>query len=256
MIWPVTIIAGLTGLVVASIPGALLGILLGSIVDRNLGFSSWSQLRARLQPRPAKKLNAQQVLFMLLGHLAKSSGRVTPEHIQLARLEMQRLQLFGSAQTAAIAAFSAGKDCQLLDLANALRRHYRSPEQAERLLLVGWRMVWVKGPATAEQRNILQQSARWLNCSKAALDGFEEQARVVRNERSHSTGNDFEAALQLLAVRRTDSLAVIKTAYRRQLSLHHPDKMIGAGAKPAQVQAATEKTRALHNAYALLRKHL
>lgn len=71
MIWPVTIIAGLTGLVVASIPGALLGILLGSIVDRNLGFSSWSQLRARLQPRPAKKLNAQQVLFMLLGHLAK-----------------------------------------------------------------------------------------------------------------------------------------------------------------------------------------
>lgn len=169
MIWPVTIIAGLTGLVVASIPGALLGILLGSIVDRNLGFSSWSQLRARLQPRPAKKLNAQQVLFMLLGHLAKSSGRVTPEHIQLARLEMQRLQLFGSAQTAAIAAFSAGKDCQLLDLTNALRRHYRSPEQAERLLLVGWRMVWVKGPATAEQRNILQQSARWLNCSKAAL---------------------------------------------------------------------------------------
>jgi len=70
------------------------------------------------------------------------------------------------------------------------------------------------------------------------------------------TGDELEAALQLLGVRRTDSLAQIKIAYRRQLSIYHPDKLIGAGAKPAQVQAATEKTRALHNAYALVRKHL
>ena len=256
MIWPVTIIAGVTGLVVASIPGALLGILLGSIVDRNLGFSSWSQLRVRLQPQPAKQLDAQQVLFMLLGHLAKSSGRVTPEHIQLARLEMQRLQLFGPAQSAAIAAFSAGKDCQLLELADALPLHYRSSEQAERLLLAGWCMVWVRGSATEEQRNILQKSAHWLSCSKITLASLEERARVALNSRSHLVSDELEVALQLLEVRRSDSLAEIKTAYRRQLSLYHPDKLIGAGAEPAQVQAATEKTRALHSAYALLRKHL
>lgn len=256
MIWPLTIIGGLAGLAIASIPGGLLGMLLGSIVDRNLAFTSWAQLHARLQPKPAKLLDAQQTLFMLLGHLAKSTGRVSPEHIKMARVEMQRQQLFGAFQKAAIAAFSEGKDCRLAELRSSLRQHYRTPEQSERLLLAGWRMVLVGGSATAKQRTILQQCASWLGCSKAAFARYEELARPLRSSPPRQALNELDAALQLLGVRRTDSLAVIKTAYRRQLSLHHPDKMIGAGAKPAQVQAATEKTRALHNAYALLRKHL
>ncbi len=256
MIWPLTIIGGLAGLAIASIPGGLLGMLLGSIVDRNLAFTSWAQLHARLQPKPAKLLDAQQTLFMLLGHLAKSTGRVSPEHIKMARVEMQRQQLFGAFQKAAIAAFSEGKDCRLAELRSSLRHHYRTPEQSERLLLAGWRMVLVEGLATAKQRTILQQCASWLGCSKAAFARYEELARPLRSSPPRQALNELDAALQLLGVRRTDSLAVIKTAYRRQLSLHHPDKMIGAGAKPAQVQAATEKTRALHNAYALLRKHL
>ncbi len=256
MIWPLTIIGGLAGLAIASIPGGLLGMLLGSIVDRNLAFTSWAQLHARLQPKPAKLLDAQQTLFMLLGHLAKSTGRVSPEHIKMARVEMQRQQLFGAFQKTAIAAFSEGKDCRLAELRSSLRHHYRTPEQSERLLLAGWRMVLVEGLATAKQRTILQQCASWLGCSKAAFARYEELARPLRSSPPRQALNELDAALQLLGVRRTDSLAVIKTAYRRQLSLHHPDKMIGAGAKPAQVQAATEKTRALHNAYALLRKHL
>ncbi|WP_028244421.1 DnaJ domain-containing protein [Denitrificimonas caeni] len=255
MIWPLTIIGGLAGLAIASIPGGLLGMLLGSIVDRNLAFTSWAQLHARLQPKPAKLLDAQQTLFMLLGHLAKSTGRVSPEHIKMARVEMQRQQLFGAFQKTAIAAFSEGKDCRLAELRSSLRHHYRTPEQSERLLLAGWRMVLVEGLATAKQRTILQQCASWLGCSKAAFARYEELARPLRSSPPRQALNELDAALQLLGVRRTDSLAVIKTAYRRQLSLHHPDKMIGAGAKPAQVQAATEKTRALHNAYALLRKH-
>lgn len=256
MIWPLTIIGGLAGLALASIPGGLLGMLLGSIVDRNLAFTSWAQLHARLQPKPAKLLDAQQTLFMLLGHLAKSTGRVSPEHIKMARVEMQKLQLFEASQKAAIASFSEGKDCRLVELRRSLQHHYRTPEHSERLLLAGWRMVLVEGSATAKQRTILQRCASWLGCSKAAFARYEELAKPLRSSPPRQALNELDAALQLLGVRRTDSLAVIKTAYRRQLSLHHPDKMIGAGAKPAQVQAATEKTRALHNAYALLRKHL
>lgn len=256
MIWPLTIIGGLAGLALASIPGGLLGMLLGSIVDRNLAFTSWAQLHASLQPKPAKLLDAQQTLFMLLGHLAKSTGRVSPEHIKMARVEMQKLQLFGASQKAAIASFLEGKDFRLVELRSSLQHHYRTPEQSERLLLAGWRMVLVEGTATAKQRTILQQCASWLGCSKAAFARYEELAKPLRSSPPRQALNELDAALQLLGVRRTDSLAVIKTAYRRQLSLHHPDKMIGAGAKPAQVQAATEKTRALHNAYALLRKHL
>lgn len=74
--------------------------------------------------------------------------------------------------------------------------------------------------------------------------------------RPNSAGNELEAALQLLGVTRSTSLAQVKQAYRRKVSVHHPDKLMGAGAPPAQLRAATEKTRALHQAYALVRKHL
>jgi DnaJ like chaperone protein len=200
-------------------------------------------------------LDAQQTLFMLLGHLAKSTGRVTSEHIQMARAEMQRVQLFGPAQILAINAFSKGKACQLAELRVSLQAHYKTPEQLERLLLAGWRMALAQGLATAKQRKILQQCADWLGCSKTVFARAEEQARRV-NSQPRATHNELEEALRLLGVRRTDSLVQIKVAYRRQLSIHHPDKLMGAGAKPAQIQAATEKTRALHNAYALLRQHL
>jgi DnaJ like chaperone protein len=47
--------------------------------------------------------------------------------------------------------------------------------------------------------------------------------------------------------------AQIKRAYRRLLSRHHPDKIAGSGANQIQVRDATEKTRELHHAYALIR---
>ena len=255
MIWPLTIIGGLAGLAIASIPGALLGMLVGSIVDRNLAFASWTQLRAHMQPQAVKPFDPQQTLFMLLGHLAKCTGRVTAAHIQLARAEMQRAQLFGPAQTAVISAFSKGKECQLSELRVSLQAHYKAPEQYERLLLAGWRMALATGSVTIKQRKALQQCADWLGCPKATLAGFEEQAKRA-GIRPRATPNELEAALRLLGVRRTDSLAQIKVAYRRQLSIHHPDKLMGAGAKRAQIQAATEKTRAFHNAYALFRQKL
>ena len=37
-------------------------------------------------------------------------------------------------------------------------------------------------------------------------------------------------------------------------SFDHPDKVAGSGAGPAQVLDATEKTRELHHAYALIRQ--
>jgi DnaJ like chaperone protein len=46
----------------------------------------------------------------------------------------------------------------------------------------------------------------------------------------------------------------IKRAYRRLLSKHHPDKLVGGGATPAQLRAATERTRELHNAYGVVRQ--
>lgn len=256
MIWPATIVGALLGLAIAHIPGALLGLLIGSIVDRNLAIKSWAELRVRLSRRkaPASSLDAQQVLFMLLGHLAKSTGRVTPEHIQVARLEMQRLKLAGAAQKSAIAAFSKGKECRLDELRVSLGLHYSTAGQAERLLLAGWRMALAQGLPTAKQRRILQSCANWLACSPESFARIEVQS--MRGRRVPKTaGSELDAAFKLLGVQRSATLAEVKKSYRRHVSRHHPDKLMGAGATPAQVRAATDKTRALHHAYAMIRKH-
>lgn len=254
MIWPVTIASTLLGLAVAHIPGALLGALVGSIVDRNLAISSWSELRDRLRLSAKPALNAQQVLFMLLGHLAKSTGQVMPEHIQVARTEMQRLQLTGITQKLAIAAFARGKHCRLADLRSGLSVHYVVAEQAERLLQAGWRMALAQGMPTARQQRMLQQCADWLGCSSEEFARIEAQAMRGRVA-PRCLQSELDAALQLLGIEHSDSWAQVKQAYRRQISRYHPDKLIGAGATATQIDTATEKTRALHHAYAEARKH-
>lgn len=62
------------GFAIASIPGALLGALLGQAMDRRLRLQSWDDVRERLGGRPA--LRDEELLFVLLGRLAKSDGRV------------------------------------------------------------------------------------------------------------------------------------------------------------------------------------
>jgi len=59
----------------------------------------------------------------------------------------------------------------------------------------------------------------------------------------------------LLGVTASTDPEHIKRAYRRLLSRHHPDKVAGAGATPAQVREATDKPRELHHAYALIREY-
>ena len=91
MWWPGTLIGAGAGFAVANIPGALLGLLLGQALDRRLRLQGWDDMRDRLSGRPA--LADDELLFVMLGRLAKSDGRVAEQHIQQARQEMSRLDL-------------------------------------------------------------------------------------------------------------------------------------------------------------------
>ena len=107
MLWPATMLGAAAGLALASIPGALLGGLLGQVLDRRLRLHGWDNLRERLGGRAAP--SDDELLFLMLGRLAKSEGRVLDGHIQQARQEMVRLDLADAARLRAIAAFNRGK---------------------------------------------------------------------------------------------------------------------------------------------------
>lgn len=250
MFWPITALGALAGALLASIPGALLGGLLGQVLDRRLQLRSWADLRQRMATQP--ELTEQELLFVLLGRLAKSGGAVRPAHIRQAREEMRRLQLDGPAQQRAVEAFKRGKSPRD-ELRRPLRRLRGQRVTAEGLLCACWRLAWADGQVLAPARELILLWGQWLGWQRSAILALE--APYVRRPSGLQRAVDAELeALRLLGVSGEASPAQIKQAYRRLLSRHHPDKLAGAGASAARLREATEITSELHRAYALLRQ--
>jgi len=251
VLWPATLLGGAAGLAVASIPGALLGGLLGQVLDRRLRLQSWAQLRERLGGAPAPR--DDELLFILLGRLAKSEGRVLEAHIQQARGEMRRFGLDEPAQRAAIDAFARGKAGHD-GLRGPLRQLRSQRERAEVLLRACWRMAWIDGRVTARERELILLWGTWLGWRSAEVAALSSEYEPRKGPLVRTGGFSYLEALRLLGVSADSEPALIKRAYRRLLSQNHPDKLAGAGANPARLREATEKTRELRSAYGLIRE--
>ncbi|MCP1498283.1 DnaJ like chaperone protein [Pseudomonas migulae] len=250
MLWPGTLIGAGAGYAIASIPGAMLGALLGQALDRRLKLQSWAHLREALGGRPV--LRNDELLFVLLGRLAKCDGRVVDGHIQQARQEMQALEMTESAKRRAIAAFNRGKSGHDR-LRGYLRRLSAQPHAAEGVLRACWRMIWADGRAGHAERELIAQWGKWLGWTSYQVQAL--AADYEPSRRSVVSGAvTYQEALRLLGVSATTEPEQIKRAYRRLLSRHHPDKIAGSGATALQVREATDKTRELHTAYTLIRQ--
>ncbi|MGL4317210.1 MAG: TerB family tellurite resistance protein [Pseudomonas sp.] len=250
MLWPVTLLGAAAGWALASIPGALLGGLLGQLLDRQLRLQSWAQLRGLLARE--QEMDDDELLFMLLGRLAKCDGRVLDSHIRMARGEMQRLGLDEAATRRAMDAFARGKQGEQ-KLQGPLQALRRRPERGEVLLRTCWRMAWADGRVSAAEYQLIQDWGHSLGWQRAALDSLADEYEPARRSQSPTAG-DYRAALRLLGVQADSDPGTIKRAYRRLLSRNHPDKLAGSGASAAQLRNATDKTRELHSAYELVRQ--
>lgn len=250
MLWPGTLIGAGAGYAIASIPGAMLGALLGQALDRRLQLQSWGHLREKLGGRPM--LRNDELLFVLLGRLAKCDGRVVEGHIQQAREEMRSLEMSEAARRRAIAAFNRGKTGHDR-LRGELRRLRVQPYATEGVLRACWRMVWADGRAGAGELALIAQWGRWLGLTRQQVQALASDYGPKKSP-LEASAITYKDALLLLGVSATAEPDQIKRAYRRLLSRHHPDKVAGSGASALQVREATDRTRDLHTAYTLIRE--
>jgi len=253
MIWPATVLGAFIGLLLGRLPGAVFGALLGQAIDRRLRLRSLRDLPRLLRGgwQASGSLDERELLFLLLGRLAKSEGAVQETHIQMARGEMQRLQLDKEAQREAIAAFGRGKNVLDSVLQRSLSDLCVRPQLGEALLRACWRMALADGYVGLREQALLLQWGDWLGFSAAQIKALGQDYQAQAPHR-FSSQIDYQKALKLLGVSESSSFAQIKRAWRKQVSVHHPDKL--SSSSPERLRQATELTRELHNAYRLIRQ--
>ncbi|WP_304640304.1 DnaJ domain-containing protein [Pseudomonas sp.] len=259
MFWPVTLAGAAVGAAIGGLAGALLGALLGHALDRYWNLKRWVDVPTRLREGFGRRHSFERVLFLCLGRLAKAEGRVEKVHLQLARDIMDQYRLDEAARLQAMRSFNAGKDPGEPVSPRLVRLFRRDPARGAELVDCCWRMALVNGGLGSASRALLDE---WSQL--AGLGRAEQQRMYQRHRAGGSTGqaharkppavsrNLTREAAELLGVDVSAPPDIIKRAYRRQLSKHHPDKLVGA--TPQELAAAGERVHSIQQAYERLKR--
>lgn len=194
-------------------------------------------------------------LFELLGAIAKSDGRVSEAEIAIAERIMARMGLDAGARQQAIQAFNRGKqpEFNVAGPINALRQWVGlRRDHAFPLLDVVIETVLAEGSPAPEKMAILRQLAFALRISDMelmalmAMKGYAWQGAGARHygpgsgyvpPQRNPQGPDPYA---VLGITRDADERIIKRAYRKLISEHHPDRL---GDLPEEMRRRAE-TRA------------
>jgi DnaJ like chaperone protein len=236
---------------IALVVCALLGYLFGVWLERHS--NPLMQHRRRLnQDKEAFKHLLHQSTFLMMGYLAKVDGVVSKREIAMAESIFDSFGLSVLGRQDAIRLFTAGKhrsfqlDTILEPLSSVARKH----RGLIRVFLeIQARIIIADGNLNSVSRKLFYTIAKHLGFSDQAAGNILRQVRV----RAVSPASiHIKEAYALLDVSEGCSNKTLKTAYRRAMSEHHPDKLQSDGATDQMIQAATEQTQTIQNAYQII----
>lgn len=244
MQWFGKAIGAALGLAVGGPVGSLLGALLGHQFDQGLG----RQLSGRAQHTQSLFF---QVTFEVMGHLAKVDGRVSEDEIRVARRIMHAMHLGPEQVRQAIACFTSGKS-PAYPFRQRIGELY-SRIGLRRELARGFVEIQVQAAVGAGEidnakRKLLWEVAREFGVSRVELAQIEAVARA-RSAGPVPDGPTLEAAYRMLGIGASASDEEIKTAYRRLMNRHHPDKLVSKGLPKSMMALAERKTQEIRAAY-------
>ncbi len=187
-----------------------------------------------------------------MGHLAKVDGRVSEEEIRVARRIMHAMHLGPEQVKAAIACFTRGKQSRfpLQQRMRELASRVGSRRDLARAFVeIQLQAAVGGGDVDPGKRRLLGEVAGALGVSPAELAQIEALLRGQAGNSGRNDIVDLDAAYRALGVAPDASDSAVKTAYRRLMSQHHPDKLVARGLPQSMMSIAQEKTREIRAAY-------
>lgn len=265
MAWIGKVGGGVLGFVAGGPVGAVIGAALGHQFDRGIGnvgpgLLDWD--RPRATTAADRQALFFETTFLTLGHLAKADGQVSPAEIGAARTIMQEMRLGPEETRRAEALFTAGKrpEFPITRQVTALRESCRGhPEILRTFLELQVDFALDKGHISQAERQVLARVGQTLGVARedmARLEGVMRARRAFRQGPDRQAGGlgTLEGAYRALGVEPGASDDAVKTAYRRLMNQHHPDKQAARGLPESLREVAEERTREIRAAYELIRE--
>lgn len=201
--------------------------------------------------------------FRVMGHVAKSDGRVTEQEISAARGVMTALRLDSMQVAAAINEFTRGKQSSFDVMDELQRLRYACqgrPDLIRVFVEIQVRFALAGNNMDGPVRKYLNRVASAVGVSEFELRQIEAVLRIHRGNfrREHTTQTNTHEQLVLaykvLEVETTATNDEVVKAYRRALSRHHPDKLKANGLPESMIEHAKERTQQIIEAYELIKE--
>ena len=266
------------GFMFGKIFGAILGLYLGHLFDKSLkndfdkagGFSGLFK---------GDDVNERQALFFsscfaVMGHIAKSNGRVSEVHIKAASMFMDEMGLKGDERREAQHAFKSGKDSDfsIKETVHDFKERFAKRYDLLQLFLeIQIQMAFSDGVLAEQEKQLLQEVSKQLGISKThfafilkryqAEFSFRQQQGQSSSYREGSghhvppnNSMNRSQALALLGLSSDATQRDIKVAYRKLMAQHHPDKLVSQGLPKHMMEVAVKKSQDIQAAYEYLKK--
>ena len=256
MMWKGVVFGSLIGLLITQrVWGAVIGAIIGLLFDQGAAASGTAPAEHAISISE----EFFRTTFELMGHVAKSDGRVTEAEIDAARRLMHELNLGDREVSAAIAYFRAGKSTAYNAELGVERLREACGQRHDLLrafMELQMRAALAGNDLSPPARAILTRVAERLGMSGLEFAYVEASLRARQRARGASGGTrpatGAGSLAECYAELEVDSNITdqeVTKAYRRQMSRHHPDKLVANGLPESMAQVAKEKTQRIQEAY-------